>query len=114
MSRNTLRTFGEFWPAYLAEHRNPVNRKLHFTGTSLVLILGLSTLLTGNWFFLIITPVAGYSFAWLGHFIIEKNRPMTFRHPWWSLIGDFKMFWHFLTGSLSAELKKIDKISTDS
>jgi hypothetical protein len=45
-------------------------------------------------------PVIGYGFAWVGHFIIEKNRPATFKHPLWSLMGDFKMFYLMCSGKL--------------
>lgn len=27
-------------------------------------------------------------FAWTGHYGFEKNRPATFRHPFYSLLGD--------------------------
>jgi hypothetical protein len=45
-------------------------------------------------------PLAGYGFAWVGHFFFEKNRPATFTYPFYSLIGDFVMFWHILTGKI--------------
>jgi hypothetical protein len=45
-------------------------------------------------------PVFGYGFAWLGHFVFEKNRPATFRHPLYSLLGDFAMFRDMLTGRI--------------
>ena len=41
--------------------------------------------------------VVGYGFAWVGHFIFEKNRPATFTYPVYSLIGDFKMWFELLT-----------------
>jgi len=46
---------------------------------------------------LIFIPLAGYGFAWVGHFVFEKNKPATFQYPLYSLMGDFVMFWDILT-----------------
>lgn len=97
-----FKTFEEFYPVYLSEHSNLTSRKLHFVGTSVVIILMLTVFLTGSWPLLIAIPVAGYGCAWVGHFFFEKNRPLTFKHPFFSLMGDFRMFWDILTGKLTA------------
>jgi hypothetical protein len=47
-----------------------------------------------------LAPVAGYGFAWIGHFAFEKNRPATFRHPLYSLMGDWVMYWDVLRGKV--------------
>ncbi len=93
-----MKTFKEFWPFYLNEHSNQTNRILHFCGTGIVHIVLINILLTANWKLLWLLPVVGYTFAWIGHFIVEKNRPATFKHPIWSLMGDFKMFYMMLFG----------------
>jgi hypothetical protein len=47
---------------------------------------------------LLLGVVCAYGFAWVGHFFIEKNKPATFKYPWMSLKGDFKMYFEILTG----------------
>jgi hypothetical protein len=56
---------------------------------------------TGDWRWLVAAPLCGYGFAWIGHLVFEKNRPATFRHPLYSLMGDWVMFWQILTGKIA-------------
>lgn len=103
MSEARYETFEEFWPYYLSEHRNPTNRGLHYLGTGTA--LGVFTLgtLTLNPFALPTAMVAGYGAAWVGHFIVEKNRPATFKYPLFSLRGDFRMLKLKVTRKLHAD-----------
>ena len=96
-------SFAAFYPFYLAEHRNPTCRALHFAGSTLVLALVAAAIATRNAWWLLALPLAGYGFAWLGHFGFEKNRPATFRHPVYSLIGDWVMYWQLLTRKIPFE-----------
>ncbi|MDD2108221.1 MULTISPECIES: DUF962 domain-containing protein [Pseudomonas] len=96
-----FRSFAEFYPYYLGEHSNPTCRRLHFVGTSLVIALLAFIIGSGKWLLLLALPVFGYGFAWVGHFFFEKNRPATFTHPLYSLIGDFVMFRDILLGKIS-------------
>jgi hypothetical protein len=100
------RSFEEFWPFYLREHSKPRTRMLHYIGTSNVVGIAIVALVTGLWLWLLAIPVAGYGFAWLAHFRVERNRPATFTYPLWSLAADFKMWWLWLTGKLQPELDK--------
>jgi hypothetical protein len=93
-------TFREFYPFYLAEHRNATCRKLHFAGSTLVLALIAFAVFTRTWWVLWLVPVAGYGFAWVGHFAFEKNRPATFKYPLYSLAGDWVMYAQLLTGKI--------------
>jgi len=106
MQQKKFATFVEFWPFYLAEHSSVLNRRLHFVGTSLAILLFVNAFIYLKVQFLLLAPLAGYAFAWIGHFIVEKNRPATFTYPLWSLRGDFKMFFLMLTGRLESELAK--------
>lgn len=92
--------FREFYPFYLSEHRHPTCRKLHFAGSTLVLLILLYALATQQWWLLALMPVAGYGFAWVGHFRYERNRPATFRYPLWSFAGDWVMYWQLITGKI--------------
>jgi hypothetical protein len=97
-------SFSEFWPYYASEHSNPLNRKLHFVGTTCVLGIAATALGTGQWWLLGAAPVAGYGFAWIGHFFVEKNKPATFTYPLWSLAGDFVMYYKMLRGEMDGEV----------
>lgn len=94
------RTFAEFYPYYLSEHRHPMCRLLHYIGSTLVLIVLCYALATAQHHLLWSLPLFGYGFAWVGHFFIEKNRPATFTYPLFSLIGDWVMYKDFLLGKL--------------
>ncbi len=100
-------TFERFWPAYVAEHRSRLNRRLHLAGSlgylGLLLALGLS----GRWGWAWTVPLLAYGFAWTGHFLIERNRPATFKHPWLSLVGDHKMAALMLAGRMDAEMARL-------
>jgi hypothetical protein len=94
-------SFAEFYPFYLEEHRNRVSRRLHFVGSLGVIGFLAMALATGDWLWLPAAVVCGYGFAWVGHFFFEKNRPATFRHPIYSLMGDWVMFKDICVGKIS-------------
>ena len=93
-------SFREFYPFYLSEHSNPACRRLHFFGTTLVILFLATAILTRNAWWLAGALVAGYGFAWIGHFFFEHNQPATFTYPIYSFIGDWVMFKDLLTGKI--------------
>lgn len=84
-------SFREFYPFYLNEHSDPACRRLHVLGTTSAVLLLIAALVTTQWQLLWLVPVAGYAFAWIGHYFFQHNRPATFKHPFYSFIGDFRM-----------------------
>lgn len=95
-----FRTFADFYPFYLREHRNRTCRRLHFFGSlgALFCLAKLVVTLNPAWF---VGGLAwGYGLAWIGHYGFEKNQPATFRYPLFSLMGDWRMFGEMLTGRI--------------
>jgi hypothetical protein len=99
MSRE-FKSFHDFYPFYLEEHSDRTCRRLHFVGSTLVLVLLGWSLVTANPWLLILVPLTGYGFAWVGHFFFEHNRPATFIYPFYSLIGDWVMWKDMLLGKI--------------
>jgi len=93
-------SFREFYPFYLNEHANRTCRRLHFVGTSLVVLCLVALALTRNVWWIAAALSCGYGFAWVGHFFFEHNKPATFRHPLYSFIGDWAMYAQMLSGRI--------------
>jgi hypothetical protein len=85
-------SFAEFYPFYLSEHRDRTCRRLHFVGTSAGVVAIVLALVTLNPWWLLAGLFVGYLFTWIGHFGFEKNRPSTFKYPFYSFIGDWAMY----------------------
>ena len=91
-------SFREFYPYYLGQHSHAICRRLHLLGTVLALVITGAALVSGHWLALLAVPLAGYLPTWVGHFLFQGNSPATFRHPLYSLRGDFLMLAEVLAG----------------
>lgn len=100
-------SFNEFWPFYLGEHSTLQCRIQHFLGTSIAATLIIVAFLTSVPVLYFFALICGYGCAWWGHFVFEKNKPATFRYPIYSFIGDWKMFWMMMVGTLDDELRRL-------
>jgi len=100
-------SFAEFWPFYVGEHRMPRCRGVHYLGSFAAPVTLFWVVVTGSWLFLPLVLIAGYGPAWVGHFLIEKNRPATFQYPLWSLMADYKMLGLALRGKMADEAREI-------
>ncbi|GAC1385509.1 MAG: DUF962 domain-containing protein [Ginsengibacter sp.] len=109
MSPKQYTTFKSFYPYYILEHRNSTSRKLHFIGTFLIIMCLLIGIFSGSLLWFILIPFCGYGFAGVGHFFFEKNKPATFKYPFYSLASDFVMFWHIITGQFPEKLKQAEE-----
>jgi len=98
MTEKQYKTFKEFYPHYLDEHRKRGTRVSHFIGTTLFFVFIILAIVQLQPYFLLAGIVTAYFFAWIGHFFIEKNKPATFQYPWMSLKSDFKWYFGVLFG----------------
>jgi hypothetical protein len=101
-----ITNFDEFWIFYVREHANPLNRQLHFIGSSCGLICLLLGVTQANWRYIPLGFLLGYGFAWVGHFFIERNKPASFGYPLWSFRGDWKMWALMLRGKMQPEVER--------
>ena len=99
--------YSEFWDFYVSEHSLPLTRGLHFVGTTLGIALAVFFVVRGQSYFFPVFFVVGYGFAWFAHFVIEKNKPASFRFPLWSFISDFKMIWFMVTRRMGDEVLRV-------
>lgn len=97
-------SFAEFWPIYLRAHSVPLCRVLHYCASICGLFALAMVALTGNLWWIAFGLVGSYAFAWAGHFKVENNVPLTFKHPLWSLIADYRMFFLWASGRLGQHL----------
>jgi hypothetical protein len=107
MPDSEYRSFREFWPFYVGQHRRPLCRVLHYAAA----VAGLGLLAVGCWraspALIALAPVAGYGLAWFAHFCVERNDPATFRYARWSLLAEFRMLGLALRGRMGAEVQRL-------
>ncbi|ODA66182.1 hypothetical protein A7A08_02829 [Methyloligella halotolerans] len=99
-------SYDDFWQKYLRDHGRSGTRALHFLGTTLAVVCLAAAAITFRPGLVVLALVLGYGFAWFGHFVIEKNKPTMFGHPFWSFASDFRMTWLWYTGRLGEELAR--------
>lgn len=93
-------SFRAFYPYYLSEHRHATCRRLHYAGSFVALGFVATAIAAGNAWWLVGALLSGYAFAWIGHFVFEKNRPATFKYPLYSFAGDWVMLFDMLRGKI--------------
>ena len=100
MSETKFTSFKEFYPYYLSEHKLKINKILHALGSIYGLIFLIFAIFSQQYKLIPIAFLIGYFFAWIGHFIFEKNKPATFKHPLYSFMGDWVMLKDIILGRI--------------
>ena len=91
MSDTKFTSFKDFYPYYLSEHKLRMNKVLHIIGSLSGFSFLIYSIYTGQYNLIPISFIFGYTFAWVGHFVFEKNKPATFKYPLYSFMGDWVM-----------------------
>lgn len=103
-----MRSFEEFWPFYLGEHSRIETRRWHTLGTGIAMGAHFVLLpLTRSMWWFVGGFLVGYACAWYSHYVLEKNRPATFRHPYWSFFSDIEQFFLMVLGWMPGELERV-------
>ncbi len=96
----SFKSFADFYPFYLGEHSNATCRRLHFVGSTLALACIVTMIVRGMPIYFLYGLLCGYGFAWVGHFVFEKNKPASFKRPLYSFMGDWVMYKDIWTGKI--------------
>jgi hypothetical protein len=100
-----IQSFADFWPYYVRAHSKSRTRFLHATGSVLAVVAVVLALAINLWIFFA-APLVGYAFAWYAHLFVERNRPATFGHPFYSLVADYHMLFLMMCGRMESEVAK--------
>ena len=100
MSSTKFTSFKKFYPYYLSEHKNKINKLLHVIGSLFALFFLFIIIFLREYHLIPLSLLFGYFFAWVGHFMFEKNKPATFKYPIYSLMGDWVMLKDILLGKI--------------
>ena len=104
-----FKTLDEFWPYYVREHSKPLTRQLHFIGNTNLVIWMVVAASKRSLKYTLFGIFSSYVFAWVGHFLIERNRPATFKYPILSALGDMLMYQKMLMGTMDEEVARYIK-----
>ena len=100
MSDTKFTSFKDFYPYYLSEHKLRINKILHAIGSLSGLGFLIYSIYTEQYQFIPFSFIFGYTFAWVGHFVFEKNKPATFKYALYSFMGDWFMLRDIILGKI--------------
>ena len=95
----------DYYPIYLKEHQNTMNRILHFTGTGLIGLCFITAMLFHEVVFFAMMPVTGFGLPLIGHYVFERNRPAPLKYFFLSFICNFILFGDLMMGRQPFKVK---------
>ncbi|HPG88847.1 MAG TPA: DUF962 domain-containing protein [Hyphomicrobium sp.] len=106
MIKETYATFDEFWLDFLRAHSKPGTRAFHYAGMLAALWLGVMFAMSGQGYLLVLAILAPYVLGFASHALVEHNKPVSLKHPVYSVRGAVQMFVLWAIGRLGPELAK--------
>jgi hypothetical protein len=100
-------SYAEFWRLYLAAHRKPATRAIHYGATVVGAAGTLAAVLLRE---PLLCPAGiglGFTMAIAAHRFIERNRPLIRVNALYGAVSDLRMMWLGLTGQLPAEYRRL-------
>lgn len=107
-----IKNYSEFYRFYLTEHRSMMSRRLHAAGSSIGIYFFSKAIRQRKAKYVVYGLLSGYACAWVGHFVFEKNKPASFKQPFYSFISDWRMLSDIVRGNLSLKDRSLDKIES--
>lgn len=92
--------FKDYYEHYLSLHKNKTCRLLHYLGQWVTILVVYLIIKYSFWIMIPVIPFIVYPFAWIGHYLFEKNEPAAFKNPWLAKISDWKMFFEISIGKI--------------
>ncbi|MBR2537487.1 MAG: DUF962 domain-containing protein [Hyphomicrobium sp.] len=106
MIKESYAAFDDFWLDFLRAHSKPGTRAFHYAGMLAAIWLGVIFALSGHVYQLVLAILAPYVFGFASHALVEHNKPVSLKHPLYSVRGAIQMFVFWATGRLGPELAR--------
>ena len=100
--------FSEYYEHYLTLHQNKTCRRLHVLGNLATVAFVVYCVVSRNWIGLVGAPFVVYPFAWIGHLVYEKNKPLSwtgFKDYGWSTLKSKACDWIMIKDILLGKIK---------
>ena len=103
MKKQTLK---EYYKYYLTLHKNKNCRRMHVLGQLITICFVVNVFcvsyIKGIEYLplLLLSPFIVYPFAWMGHYLFEKNKPAAFKDPIKAKLCDWIMLYDIIKGKI--------------
>ncbi|MEO7327000.1 MAG: Mpo1-like protein [Minicystis sp.] len=98
--------FDSFWEHFVRSHTRPRTQWMHTAGVALWCTGAATTLLRRSPWPFVAGSAAFAAFALGAHPLFEGNLPENTGQPLLGILGNFRMAWHTLRGTMAGEVER--------